>query len=546
MKRFQSILLFVLLNLFLISCNQEKPSGTLYFNGVIYTIDGDFSKAEAMIVKNGTIVAIGKETPLRKNNSVEREIDLQGKPVYPGFNDAHSHFNGYAQQLSRVDLRGVNSMEEMVAKMEEHQKNNPGQWITGRGWDQSLWPGKEFPDNTLLNKSFPETPVLVRRVDGHAAYVNKKAFELAKISPDSKIEGGFLEVKNGKLTGLILDNAVDLIEIAIPKLTREEKSAALILAEKNLFEVGLTTVTDAGLDLEDIQILDSLQNKGVLKIKVYAMANPNQENFDFFEQEGSIKNERLTVNSFKLYGDGALGSRGACLLHPYSDKPQEIGFLLSSQDSLRKVAEKVFLLGFQLNTHCIGDSANRVMLNIYADFLNEGNDKRWRIEHCQVINPSDLNLMETFNIIPSVQPTHATSDMYWAKDRLGENRLVGAYAYNTLIKTTGLIAAGSDFPVEEINPLLGFASAVERKDAQGFPDDGFLPKEKITRIEALKAMTIWAAYAGFEDKNKGSLVEGKSADFVVLEKDIMTAPEGEIRNTKVIMTFVNGEKVYGN
>jgi predicted amidohydrolase YtcJ len=546
MKRFQSILLFVLLNLFLISCNQEKPSGTLYFNGVIYTVDGDFSKAEAMIVKNGTIVAIGKETPLRKNNSVEREIDLQGKPVYPGFNDAHSHFNGYAQQLSRVDLRGVNSMEEMVAKMEEHQKNNPGQWITGRGWDQSLWPGKEFPDNTLLNKSFPETPVLVRRVDGHAAYVNKKAFELAKISPDSKIEGGFLEVKNGKLTGLILDNAVDLIEIAIPKLTREEKSAALILAEKNLFEVGLTTVTDAGLDLEDIQILDSLQNKGVLKIKVYAMANPNQENFDFFEQEGSIKNERLTVNSFKLYGDGALGSRGACLLHPYSDKPQEIGFLLSSQDSLRKVAEKVFLLGFQLNTHCIGDSANRVMLNIYADFLNEGNDKRWRIEHCQVINPSDLNLMETFNIIPSVQPTHATSDMYWAKDRLGENRLVGAYAYNTLIKTTGLIAAGSDFPVEEINPLLGFASAVERKDAQGFPDDGFLPKEKITRIEALKAMTIWAAYAGFEDKNKGSLVEGKSADFVVLEKDIMTAPEGEIRNTKVIMTFVNGEKVYGN
>ncbi|MFT6849527.1 MAG: putative amidohydrolase YtcJ [Sphingobacteriales bacterium] len=546
MKRFQSILLFVLLNLFLISCNQEKPSGTLYFNGVIYTVDGDFSKAEAMIVKNGTIVAIGKETPLRKNNSVEREIDLQGKPVYPGFNDAHSHFNGYAQQLSRVDLRGVNSMEEMVAKMEEHQKNNPGQWITGRGWDQSLWPGKEFPDNTLLNKSFPETPVLVRRVDGHAAYVNKKAFELAKISPDSKIEGGFLEVKNGKLTGLILDNAVDLIEIAIPKLTREEKSAALILAEKNLFEVGLTTVTDAGLDLEDIQILDSLQNKGVLKIKVYAMANPNQENFDFFEQEGSIKNERLTVNSFKLYGDGALGSRGACLLHPYSDKPQEIGFLLSSQDSLRKVAEKVFLLGFQLNTHCIGDSANRVMLNIYADFLNEGNDKRWRIEHCQVINPSDLNLMETFNIIPSVQPTHATSDMYWAKDRLGENRLAGAYAYNTLIKTTGLIAAGSDFPVEEINPLLGFASAVERKDAQGFPDDGFLPKEKITRIEALKAMTIWAAYAGFEDKNKGSLVEGKSADFVVLEKDIMTAPEGEIRNTKVIMTFVNGEKVYGN
>jgi predicted amidohydrolase YtcJ len=546
MKRFQSILLFVLLNLFLISCNQEKPSGTLYFNGVIYTVDGDFSKAEAMIVKNGTIVAIGKETPLRKNNSVEREIDLQGKPVYPGFNDAHSHFNGYAQQLSRVDLRGVNSMEEMVAKMEEHQKNNPGQWITGRGWDQSLWPGKEFPDNTLLNKSFPETPVLVRRVDGHAAYVNKKAFELAKISPDSKIEGGFLEVKNGKLTGLILDNAVDLIEIAIPKLTREEKSAALILAEKNLFEVGLTTVTDAGLDLEDIQILDSLQNKGVLKIKVYAMANPNQENFDFFEQEGSIKNERLTVNSFKLYGDGALGSRGACLLHPYSDKPQEIGFLLSSQDSLRKVAEKVFLLGFQLNTHCIGDSANRVMLNIYADFLNEGNDKRWRIEHCQVINPSDLNLMETFNIIPSVQPTHATSDMYWAKDRLGENRLAGAYAYNTLIKTTGLIAAGSDFPVEEINPLLGFASAVERKDAQGFPDDGFLPKEKITRIEALKAMTIWAAYAGFEDKNKGSLVEGKFADFVVLEKDIMTAPEGEIRNTKVIMTFVNGEKVYGN
>lgn len=546
MKRFQSILLFVLLNLFLISCNQEKPSGTLYFNGVIYTVDGDFSKAEAMIVKNGTIVAIGKETPLRKNNSVEREIDLQGKPVYPGFNDAHSHFNGYAQQLSRVDLRGVNSMEEMVAKMEEHQKNNPGQWITGRGWDQSLWPGKEFPDNTLLNKFFPETPVLVRRVDGHAAYVNKKAFELAKITPDTKIEGGFLEVKNGKLTGLILDNAVDLIEIAIPKLTREEKSAALILAEKNLFEVGLTTVTDAGLDLEDIQILDSLQNKGVLKIKVYAMANPNQENFDFFEQEGSIKNERLTVNSFKLYGDGALGSRGACLLHPYSDKPQEIGFLLSSQDSLRKVAEKVFLLGFQLNTHCIGDSANRVMLNIYADFLNEGNDKRWRIEHCQVINPSDLNLMETFNIIPSVQPTHATSDMYWAKDRLGENRLVGAYAYNTLIKTTGLIAAGSDFPVEEINPLLGFASAVERKDAQGFPDDGFLPKEKITRIEALKAMTIWAAYAGFEDKNKGSLVEGKSADFVVLEKDIMTAPEGEIRNTKVIMTFVNGEKVYGN
>ena len=538
--------LVLIISFIFASCNQPQTEGTLFYNGDIYTVDGNFSKAEAMVVSKGLIVAVGTEEKLRKQKAFNQEIDLKGKPVYPGFNDAHSHFHGYAQQLSKVNLLGVKSMKEMVDKMVEHQKNNPNQWITGRGWDQSLWPGKEFTNNDLLNKIFPKTPILVRRVDGHAAYANDLALELANINADTKIEGGLIKVANGKPTGLLLDNAVDLVLEQIPELTSEVKSLALKAAEKDFFEKGLTTVTDAGLDLVDIMIIDSLQQNGELKVNVYAMANPNEENFDYFTQEGPLKTDHLTVSSFKLYGDGALGSRGACLLHPYSDKPEESGFLLSSQDSLRKVAEKAFKMDFQLNTHCIGDSANRVMLNIYADFLNEGNDKRWRIEHCQVMNPADLNLMETFNIIPSVQPTHATSDMYWAEDRLGKDRLNGAYAYNTLIKTTGLIAAGSDFPVEGIDPLLGFASAVERKDANGFPENAFLPKEKITREEALKAMTIWAAYAAFEDKKKGSLVPGKFADFVVLEKDIMTVPEGEIRNTKVLSTYVKGEKVYGN
>jgi predicted amidohydrolase YtcJ len=542
--------------LLLVCIMPKEKCDLIVYNARIYTVDeslppspsrreGSISIKQALAVKHGRIVAVGYDDEILTSYEASETFDAQGKPLYPGFIDAHCHFLGYGLTLNRVDLVGTKSFEEVIRRVVDFRETHPGdEWILGRGWDQNDWEEREFPDNSELDRLFPDVPVYLRRVDGHAAIVNSEALRRAGITPETKIEGGLVETKDGKLTGMLIDNAIGLVAKVVPGVTKRQMIEALLAAQKNCFGVGLTTVDDAGLDRETIELIDSLQKSGELKMRIYAMVSAGADNLNYYLQRRPYKTERLNVRSFKFYADGALGSRGALLLEPYSDKPGHFGFLVNDIEYLLSHAERIANSEFQMATHCIGDSANRLMLDIYGSVLKGTNDRRWRIEHAQVVSPEDFKKFGLYNIIPSVQPVHATSDMYWADERLGPERVKGAYAYRDLLKQNGMIACGSDFPVESINPLLGFYAAVSRKDLNGYPENGFQIWNALTREDALKGMTIWAAYSNFEEKEKGSIEPGKFADLVILDRDIMAIPLEEIPTVKVVQTFVNGVKVY--
>jgi predicted amidohydrolase YtcJ len=532
--------------LMLTGCLKNEKADLIIHNALIYTVDNDFSTHQAMAIKDGKIIALGKEREILNKYRYDEIYDAKTRPIYPGFIDAHCHFLGYGLSLEQVDLVGTKSMDEVIEKILFFSKTYQGNWIQGRGWDQNDWEVKEFPTKNELDSLFPNQPVFVKRIDGHAALANQTALDAANITIHTKIDGGEILIKNNELTGVLIDNAMELVEHIIPKNTPQELTNAMLKAQKNCFQVGLTSVADAGLNKNDIFLIDSIQQAGLLKMKIYAMLTDNQENFDYFLQNGPYRTPMLNVCSFKFYADGALGSRGACLLAPYHDMihNKHVGFMLKDTTYYRQKAKELLQAGFQMNTHCIGDSANRFILNVYAQTLQENNDKRWRIEHCQVLNENDFELFRKYGIIPSVQPTHATSDMYWAKDRLGDERIKNAYAYKKLLQQLGIIALGTDFPIESIDPLETFYAAVIRKDKNDFPSEGFNVNNALSRQEALMGMTIWAALANFEENEKGSLEIGKSADFVILQKDIMTVEENELKNNKVIATFINGKKVF--
>ncbi len=517
------------------------------YNANVYTVNGTFEKAQAFAVRDGKILEVGTSESLQQKYDASQKVDAQGKPVYPGLIDAHGHFFGYASNLREADLVGTTSFSDVVQRLQAQRKEFPqAAWLMGRGWDQNDWNVKQFPTKDTLDKLFPDVPVIIERVDGHASLANQKALDLAGVTAQTPSPtGGKIEVKNGKLTGILVDRASDLVYQKVPGATNAELTQVLKEAEQNLFSVGLTTVVDAGLSFEAVQLLDSLQKKGELKMRVYAMLTPSVKNKDHYFKNGPYTTDRLTVRSFKVYGDGALGSRGACLIHPYADRPNETGFLLDEVQNYKDLAAELYQHKFQMNTHAIGDSANRLILQIYGNLLKGKNDLRWRIEHAQVVNPKDLPLFGQYSVLPSVQPTHATSDMYWAGDRLGMDRIKHAYAFKALMQQNNMIPLGSDFPVEHINPLYGFHSAVARQDAKNYPAGGFQMDNALTREEALKGTTIWAAYANFEEKQKGSIEAGKVADFVILDQDIMTIKPDAIRNVKVLSTYLNGEKVYG-
>ena len=527
------------------SCINQRVD-LIVHHAKIYTVYNDFATAEAMAVQDGKIVAIGTNDEILKEYQSDSLVDAKGAAVYPGFIDAHAHFLGYGQSLYSVDLMFVPSWEEAITRVKDFAAKHPGKgWIKGRGWDQNRFPGKQFPTNAELNALFPDRPVILERVDGHASIANDFALNLAGVKPGQTIEGGQFMMQDGKLTGLLVDNAVGVVEKNVPVATKDDYKDWLTAAQQNCFATGLTTITDCGLSPSDIDYIDALQKSNDLKMRLYVMLSDKPASYasKYFTGGGYVT-DRLSVKGVKVYGDGALGSRGACLLHPYSDKPDWSGFLLSSPAHFDSIAAKLINTDFQMCTHAIGDSANRTILNVYAKYLKGKNDKRWRIEHAQIVHPADFHLFGDNSIVPSVQPTHGTSDMYWAADRLGAERLKGGYAYKQLLEQNNWLPLGTDFPVEEINPFKTFLAAVARQDSKGFPAGGFQMENALTREQTIRGMTIWAAKANRMEKQVGSLEVGKKADFIILDQDLMKVATDRILKIKVLKTYLNGERVH--
>jgi len=513
-------------------------------HGLIYTVDTAFSTAEAMAIKDGNILETGTNEAILSKYSASEMIDAKGKTILPGFIDAHCHFTGYATDMWKCELMGTKSFNEIIEKIKAYSTHAPMEWIYGRGWDQNDWQVKEYPDKKQLDSLFPNRPVFLKRIDGHAALVNQTALDIAGINASTKVNGGSIELQNGKPTGILIDNAMDIVENKIPLLYDSLAKKYYQAAQEQCFALGLTGVQDCGISEHTVDMVDAEQKAGRLKMKIFALLSDSAAYYDRWIAKGPYKTERLHVGGFKLYADGALGSRGACLLHEYSDKKGWTGFLLSALDYYKNIATKLADSKLQMCTHAIGDSGNRTMLEIYASVLKGKNDRRWRIEHAQVIDPSDFHFFADNNIIPSVQPTHATSDMYWAGDRLGPARIKSAYAYKQLLQTNGWMPLGTDFPVEYIDPLKTFFAAVARQDANDFPQGGFQTENALTRQETLRGMTIWAAKAAFEENEKGSIEKGKAADFIILDNDIMQCDLKKILQTKVLATYINGEAVF--
>jgi len=538
--------LFAIAIVFLCSSCINQRVDLVVHHAQIYTVNDSFAVAEAMAIQDGKIVAVGSNDDILKTYQADSVVDAKGASVYPGFVDAHAHFLGYGQSLYAVDLMFANSWEEVLQRVQDFVATHPGNgWIRGRGWDQNRFPGKAFPTNAELNALFPDRPVLLERVDGHASIANDKALAIAGVKAGQSMEGGDFVVAGGKLTGLLIDNAVGIVERNVPAATKQDYKNWLTAAQKNCFATGLTTITDCGLSPNDIDMIDALQKSNDLKMRLYVMLSdkPSSYTSSYFTN-GGYTTDRLMVKGVKVYGDGALGSRGAALLSHYSDQPGWGGFLLSSQAHFDSVAAKLINTDFQMCTHAIGDSANRVVLKVYEKYLKGKNDKRWRVEHAQILNPIDFDYFGKYSIIPSVQPTHATSDMYWAGDRLGAERLKGGYAFQQLLKQNGWLPLGTDFPVEEINPFKTFLAAVARQDAKGFPAGGFQMENALTREQTIRGMTIWAAKANRMEKQVGSIEVGKKADFILLDKDLMEVPTDSVLHIKVLKTYSNGERVY--
>lgn len=535
--------LFILL-LFCISPGCAERVDLLVHNAKIYTVNPEFDIASAFVVKDGKFIAVGGEELVKKYKPANT-VDAQGLAIFPGFIDSHGHLFSLGLIQFKADLRDTERIDHIVEIVQKHQKKYNQKLIVGTGWNENQWTDTSFPNNQKLNVAFPDTPVVLERIDGHAYLVNQKALEMAGIDSNTSIEGGQILKYKGKLTGVLVDNAKSLVQKIIPEFSKEEKIEALLKAQEISFENGLTTVDHAGASKQDIYLIDSLQKSSLLKLRVYAMIENDPHSISHFIRNGKHKTDFLNVNSVKVFADGALGSRGAALIEDYSDQKGYKSSLLISKDSLMRLADLLADKSLQMNTHAIGDAANRVVLEVYNQVLKTKEDPRWRIEHAQLVAQVDLPQFNT-KIIPSVQPIHAVTDMDWAIDRLGKERIKRAYAYKDLLDWSGILALGTDFPVENISPFETFYAAVARKVPGDSSSQVFQPSNALSRYEALLGLTRWAAYANFEDNEKGSIEVGKYADFIILDKDIMKVKIDRVLNTRIVATIVNGKIVFSN
>lgn len=537
------LMIAVAVSMLIQSCSKREKADLIIYSNKVYAADSAV-KGNTIVVSNGKIVFLGDKTEADRLYAADSVVDATGKYAYPGFIDAHCHFAAYAMDNYKCDLIGTKSFNAVIYKLLEYDKTNKLDWIYGRGWDQNDWEIKEFPTKDTLDKLFPDKPVIIKRVDGHALLCNQKALLMAGINDNTIIEGGIIEKKSGKLTGILIDNAMDPVEKLIGKIPDNIATDYLIKAENECYSLGLTGVVDCGVKTEAIELLKRLYKDRKLSIFNDILLSGDTATINRYLIHGPQDYGQLKMSGIKLYADGALGSRGACLLKDYTDMPGHRGMLLTPVAEMKRVADSAYKYNWQLCTHAIGDSGNRTVLKIYADLLKTKNDKRWRIEHAQVVNYNDYMYFSNYSIVPSVQPTHATSDMYWAENRLGPRRIHDAYAYKTLLHQNGWIALGTDFPVEAIDPLTTFYAAVSRKDKTGYPKNGFQKEEALTRTESLYGMTIWTARSVFIEKSKGSITIGKDADIVILDKDIMNCKEEEILKAKVLYTIVKGKIKY--
>ncbi len=535
---------------------QHATADLIVTNARIYTADEARPVVDAMAVRGGRVAFVGDTRgALTFKGAQTQVIDLAGRTVIPGMVDAHGHVAGLGSALAIVDLTGASSYGEIVARVAAKAKTTPsGQWITGRGWDQNRWGDTRFPTHEKLTSAVPDHPVYLVRVDGHAGLANKKAMDAAGLSAATKDpEGGHIErAADGSPSGVFVDNAQGLLERVVPSASREQTKRQVQAAIVEAQRWGLTGVHDAGTSPEVMDIYEELGKAGQLNFRMYAMISGGRDEsaaLDRWFARGpqiGLYGGTLWARSIKLYADGALGSRGAALLDPYSDDAKNSGLLVSPPTFIQDVATKALRAGFQVNTHAIGDRGNRIVLDAYEAALNAVPvaDHRFRIEHAQILNFADIPRFAKLGVIPSMQSSHQTSDMYWAGRRLGVERLPGAYAWRSLLDAGVVIPNGSDFPVEQVNPIISFHAAVARQDADNWPAGGWYPEQRMTREEALRSLTLWPAYAGFQEKELGSLTAGKYADFVVLDQDIMRVPADLILRTRVLSTWVGGKAVY--
>ncbi len=542
MCRFTGFIFLVLCIYLTSSCIKGKSVDLIIHNARIHTMDENGSVEQALAIRDGKIIEVGPERQILNKYSAEETIDAGGKDVYPGLTDAHGHILSYAKQKLSCELNGSRSFDEVLVRLEKYQSKNNRKFIVGRGWDQSLWSDKSFPTNDKLNELFPTVPVCLIRVDGHALLANDAALERAGIKSTNIIEGGIIHLKDGKCTGLLVDNAMNPIFGIIPEYAEDEIMNAIMEIEHELFQYGITEVHEAGIEHNDIGLFKKLIDKKGFKLSLYAMLMPSDENISFAKKNGIYSHKNLTIRSFKVMGDGALGSRGAFLKLPYTDAHDHHGVLTTPVEEMRRIAAIASSVGYQMNTHAIGDSTNRIMLEIYKGIFEANKDHRWRIEHAQVVDPIDFELFEKYGVFPSVQPSHAVSDQRWAEQRLGKDRMKGAYAYKSLLNRAGMLAIGTDFPIEPIDPFNTLHAAVSRQNTDNFPDGGFYINEAISVEECMKGMTIWAAFASFQEHSKGSLEKGKDATFVIFNQPVID--EGGYRPNFAYMTFISGKKVY--
>ena len=530
---------------------------TLIRNARIYTFDAASSwldNGSMAFSEHGTIEGLGDAEAMLQAFPGAQVIDLGGKTVIPGLIDSHAHLAGLAQSFTRANLVGAKSKAEVLDRLREFERElSEGDWLLGRGWDQNDWPEQAFPNRHDLDAAFPDRAVWLRRIDGHAGWANSRAIAEADrdLSGDWQEQGGFIHRdEQGQATGIFIDKAMNTIEMAVPPDSPELMDKALDLATRAMVSQGLTGVHEAGTSLDLLQLYRKKIAAGAMPIRIYAMADGMNAALDWLCENGPFDDPsgRLLMRSVKLYADGALGSRGAALLQDYSDDPGNQGLMFMQAQTIDDNLRRILACGLQVGTHTIGDRANREMLDALERVIPEFSDNpgRHRLEHAQILDSADIPRFAELDVIAAMQPTHATSDMYWADERLGDSRILGAYAWQSLVRSGARLALGSDFPVEAVNPMLGIHAAVTRQDLEGWPEGGWLPQESLSREQAIRGFTIDAAYAGFMEDRIGSLETGKKADFIVLEKDIMQVPPEEIPILKVEQTWVDGKQVYVN